>query len=87
MADAVTRARTSAENLGAGAAVVSRFFGGPRVPNGSSVGLNFFFSSPADFGTALDRIRQNPTNLNQQGAMSCSTGSLWVAHLIHRRTN
>jgi len=87
IADAVTLAGTIGENLGAVGAVFNRTFGGPRVPRNSSVSFNFLFPSPADFGTALDRIRQNPATPDQQNAISCSVGSFWVSHVIHRRTN
>ena len=87
IADAMTRATTFGQNLGAAAAVVTRFFGGPREPNGSSSQMRYFFPSATDFGAAMDRLQQNTQAPNQEGPISCSIGSMWVSHLIYSRNN
>ena len=87
IADAMTRATTFGQNLGAAAAVVTRFFGGPREPNGSSAQMRYFFPSATDFGAAMDRLQQNTQAPAQEDQISCTTGSLWVSHLIYSRNN
>ena len=85
VADAMTMATAFGQNLGAAAAVVTRFFGGPRVPNGSSAEVRYFFPSATDFGAAVDRLQQNVPAV--PNPISCSTGSLWASHLIYSRNN
>lgn len=85
VADAMTMATTFGQNLEAAAAVVTRFFGGPRVPNGSSAEVRYFFPSATDFGAAVDRLQQNAPAV--PNPISCSTGSLWASHLIYSRNN
>ncbi|MEE2790460.1 MAG: hypothetical protein VX453_02385 [Acidobacteriota bacterium] len=85
--DAVALANTFGQSVGAGAAVVSRNFGGPSVPFNSRVGMRLFFSSFPDFGASFDRLQQNTQTPNPENPISCNTGSLWASYLIHQRDN
>ena len=85
--DAMTMATAVGENLGARAAIVSRLFGGPRVPRNSSAQMRLFFPSATDFGATLDRVQQNLSGPAQEDAITCGTGSLWASHLIYSRNN
>ncbi len=87
VADAVTLANAFGQNAGAGAAVVSRNFGGPSIPFNSQVGMRLFFPSFPEFGAAFDRLQQNTQPQNPDNPISCSIGSLWASYLIHQRSN
>ena len=88
VADAVALANAFGESIGAaGAAVVSRNFGGPRRPINSAVGMRFVFGSFTDFGAGMDMLNQNNTAANQGTAISCSTGNLTRSYRIYSRNN
>ena len=88
VADAVALANAFRESVGAaGAAVVSRNFGGPRRPINSGVGMRFFFRSFTDFGAGMDMLNQNNAAANQATAISCGTGNLTRSYRIHSRNN
>ena len=87
VADAVSMAGALGQNLGVGAAVANRSFGGPRTPINGAVQMRLYFPSFPEFGAAWDRLNQTTPTPNPENPISCNSPSLWVAHLIHQRSN
>ena len=87
VADAVSMAGALGQNIGAGAAVASRSFGGLRTPINSGFQMRLYFPSFPDFGAGIDRINQNPAAPTQENPISCNGPSLWAAYLIHQGNN
>ena len=80
--DAVARAAALGQQMNAYSAVDVRFFGGNTIQQGSQVGMRFVFPNGAEFGEAMEILRNEGPNQPNDG-ITCNGGSLWISHRVY----